>query len=340
MTIPSKDPLREEAPASPLPGLVGGSMAFRVLVRDVETLLADPPPVILLRGETGTGKTLLARAIHLRSRPRGSPFLILPCASLPPEVIETEIFGDVPDASDRSSGGPPGERLDRGDGLLTLAGKGTLVLEDADQLPPRIFTRLRTRLSDDASHRPQVVATTRVPEHEAAGVTDLHGLAAPWIADQCVIVPPLRRRMDDLPLLVEQVLDNWSRAEDLASPQLEEGAMEALRTHPWPGNLRELKITLENAAGIVPGGFIRDEHLRIRTRDTRPLADDIDAAPEMIRIPSDGKAWDAIEAEAVAATLELTSWNRSQASRLLGVSRPTLTRKIKKYGLEAPSGDE
>ncbi len=299
-------------------------MAFRTLVHDVEALLADPPPVILLRGETGTGKTLLARAIHVRSRPPGAPFLILPCTALPPDVIETELFGDGTDGTDRRGG------------LLALAEPGSLLLEDADRLPPRIFTRLRNRIPAENPAGLQLIATTRVPQHEVADVTDLHGLVAPWIADRGIVVPPLRRRMDDLALLAEQILEEWSRAEDLEPPELGAGALEALHTHPWPGNLREFKSTLENAAGIVPGGSIREEHLRIRTRDTRPLTHDLDMAPEMIRIPSDGKAWETIEAEAVEATLELTSWNRSQAARLLGISRPTLTRKIRKYGLEAP----
>lgn len=296
-------------------------MAFRALLRKTEALLESPPGLILLRGETGVGKTLLARAIHGHARVRNGPFLFLPCGAFPIRVIEREIFG---------------ARSGSAAGLVALAGAGTLLIEDADLLPPRVLTRLGNRLRGSGPF-PLVIMTTRRSRHDPAELSDVHELSSAWLEGGTLDVPPLRRRMDDIELLAGHFLSEWGRAREQSPPELAAGALEALHSHPWPGNVRELRHVIEGAASVAPGCVIRAEHLRVRVRDTRPLPDDRDIAPEMIRIPSNGKSWETIEAEAVQATLRITGWNRSQAARILGVSRPTLARKIRKFGLEPPA---
>jgi len=290
-----------------LPRMYGTSPPFLDLVRSVEALLPEAPPVLLLSGETGTGKTLLARAIHDRSERAGSPFLMVPCGTMTCQVLEEELFGD-----------PLGRRI----GLLDLVGHGTLVLEDADRIAPALSEKVRARIEAPSHRIPRILATTRREPDPRS-----------WWAEHVLHLPPLRRRMEDLELLAEVLL---RRDQGEPVPSLEPEALEALHAHPWPGNVRELASVLRAAAELAPGGRIRGEHLRIRTRDTRPLAEEGDAAPEMILIPTRGKAWNRIEAEAVRATLEITSGNRSQAARILGISRPTLGRKIKKYEIDIP----
>lgn len=324
MTIsPEKQSRPGPASRRPFPDLVGHSEAFRALIRGTEALLESSPGLVLLRGETGAGKTLLARAIHRRARAGCGPFLFLPCGAFPNRVIECELFG-VRDGS------APGR------GLLALAGSGTLLVEDADRLSPSVLARLVHRLRGHGP-LPLVIATTRRSRHEPSEASATHEGSGAWLDADALDVPPLRRRMDDLELLATHFLTEWGGAREASPPELSTEAVEALHSHPWPGNVRELRHVIEGAASVAPGCLIRAEHLRVRVRDTRPLPDDRDIAPEMIRIPSKGKSWELIEVEAVQAMLRITGWNRSQAARILGVSRPTLARKIRKFGLEPPA---
>jgi DNA-binding NtrC family response regulator len=309
-------------------GIIGNSAPLKDSLNQVDSLLRSGAPALVLEGETGTGKTLLARAIHDRRGAHRHPFLFFPTASLPVHLLEGQLFGT-------STGSP---------GLLALASRGTLVLENGDALPPELQDGLaelfpaawgenggETILEDE--DLPLVILTTRKTLQDEMGSVPFHPPLADILQPVRIILPPLRKREGDVEALTRHFLSEVASRRGNGPLTIVTEAMEALKRHPWPGNIRELKDTLERAAALAPGSTIRLEHLRIRTRASRPLEGEEALVSEMILVPPEGKRLEEIEAEAVKATLDMTQGNRSQAARILGVSRPTLARKIRKYHL-------
>jgi two-component system response regulator AtoC len=153
-----------------------------------------------------------------------------------------------------------------------------------------------------------------------------------------VALPPLREREGDVELLANYFLSELARQQELDQKSLDASAIAALRAHNWPGNIRELKNVIEHAAILCEGVVISASHLMIQQRRSHPAVR-TDGAMREIQIPPQGKSLDMIEKEAVSATLEITRGNRSAASRILGISRPTLARKMREYGLTTVGTD-
>lgn len=308
--------------------LVGESQAFLNALSAVRRLLEERAPVLLLMGESGTGKTVFARAVHHRSATPADPFLTLQCSLLAPELIEPELFG-------AEAGALPGQSR-RKPGLLELAGRGTVFLDDVEVLPPPLQRRLVDALRKSGPGAPvgRVVAASRfwpAPGEASEPLQpEFHGFFHPFAVE----LPPLRKRERDLELLVRHFLERWAAERNAPVPSVDADAIAALYAHPWPGNVRELRTTIERAARLAPGPRIRLEHLQIQTREHRSLARADEPAPQMIRIPPIGKPWEAIEREALEVTLHLAGGNRSAAARMLRLSRGTLNRKLRKYGLD------
>ncbi|TVP75380.1 MAG: sigma-54-dependent Fis family transcriptional regulator [Gemmatimonadales bacterium] len=355
-STPTAEPARRRSPMdvnAALPAVVGDSAPLRDTLSRGRAAVRRRPRLLILAGESGTGKTLLARALHHASPVRSGPLLVLPCAALPGDQAVTELLGDG------ESGRP---------GLLELARGGTLLLEDAHLMSPELVRALLQAWAeaDLASGRPDlrrapgrfpvVMATASVtaalpaspgqagpsgdtpPTPEAVGALPLQRLRMQTGAG-ALLLPPLRDRKGDIGRLARHFLEEWARERRGSVPRMESPARIALEAHSWPGNVRELRAVVRQAAEVAPGDLIREEHVKVRTRRTEGIRSEGPAAPEMILIPARGKTWAEIEAEAVQATLRITEGNRSQAARILGVSRPTLTRKIRKYGLDVPGED-
>jgi DNA-binding NtrC family response regulator len=303
------------------PGVVGEAPAFLEMLGELDRILDSGARVLVLEGETGTGKTLIARAIHDRRGASELPLLFFPTAALPSALLEGQLFG--------ARGGPPG--------LLALADGGTLVLEDADALPPELQDGLAELFEPGGGDElPLMIFTTRKTLSEVLGNVPFLSPLSDLLQRYRVVVPPLRRRNGDVELLALHFLRELARRRGEATGEPEPAALRALERQPWPGNVRELRTTLEAAVDLAPGAGLRLENLRIRIRTTRPVAGS-EGESETIELPPEGKTLEEIESEAVRAILGLTRWNRSQAARILGISRPTLARKIRKYDLNGGS---
>jgi DNA-binding NtrC family response regulator len=313
------------------PGMLHAlTMARRVAPTELRALL--------LTGEAGTGKELLARCIHTAGPHPNAPFISINCGSIPAPMLEIELFGRVPTRTDS------GRRL----GALELAGQGTVFLDEVSELPLELQRRLvRTieeysipRLTDhgeDSTVRCRVIAASKkcLDDLIERGTFRKDLLARLGVLR--IELPPLRERGDDVRLIAEHFLREAARLQNLPRRQLGLDATAVLRGHRWPGNVRELKHVIDCALAAATDSFINVGHLAINQRRAGASAVRGAATFGEIRVPADGKRLRDIEREALELTLQLADYNQSAAARILCISRPTLARKLKAYGLDKQS---
>lgn len=327
-----------------LEGIVGESRAIQEAVELARRVAPRRDAPVLIVGETGTGKELFARGIHHAGSEAGEPFVPVNCSGLPSSLLESELVGHEASAFPEARGAKPG--------LLEMAGRGTLFLDEVGELPLQLQSRLLRVLDTRRSRRVgggvdreircRILASSSRPLEELVAQGRFRADLFHRLAVFQVSIPPLRERGSDLELLARHFLNAIGEEERRSPRRLSIPALEALYRHRWPGNVRELKHTLERASFLAPSPIMDAEHLTIQVRWNRPMAGQETEGgwevAEAIRIPPEGKALEDIEKEAVQATLTLTRGNQSAAARILGISRPTLSRKIRRYGLRVRRG--
>jgi DNA-binding NtrC family response regulator len=282
-------------------------------------------------GETGTGKELVARAIHDLSPRSAGPFLAVNCAALADGVLESELFGHV-------RGAFTGAASDR-QGLFRSAGGGVILLDEVGDMSLRLQQRF-LRVLEEREVTPvgysrtvpvdvRVVAATRRDLRRECEVGRFRDDLFFRLNVFRIDLPPLRERRTDIPLLLEAALDRLRRRSSLPVPEgCTTAAVRALREYDWPGNIRELFSVVESAALLSRGARIGVQHLppelRANAAEAESLGNDRYRAPE----------GDDDERRAIVAALERAEGKKTRAARALGMSRTTLWRKIKEYGLE------
>jgi Response regulator containing CheY-like receiver, AAA-type ATPase, and DNA-binding domains len=277
---------------------------------------------VLIRGETGTGKELIARAIHASSKVSSAPFVAVNCAALPANLLETELFGHVRG----SFTGATGDRR----GRFALAGRGTIFLDEIGDTTIDLQAKL-LRVLQEREYYP--VGAERPERTEARVVAathrDLEALVASgaFRADLYyrlrvveIEVPPLRERLSDVPLLAQHLALRASEAVGRSAPVLSREAIDLLVAHQWPGNVRELENCLTRAVVMASGDVIRAEHIHLSA-----------AHPEIAGVLP---TLDALERAHVERVLGVFHGHKARTARALGVSRPRLDRLLKKHGLE------
>ncbi len=321
LPVPAPEPARG--------GLVGSSAAMLAIWKLIGRAAASEAPV-LITGETGAGKELVARAIHDWSARARDPFVAVNLAALPPTLLESELFGHERGAFTGASA--------RRAGRLEAAGAGTLFLDEIGDLDGALQNRLLRVLSEGGyervggderlQSRARIVSATnkRVRPGVAAALREdlYYRLAVIEIE-----VPPLRARRSDIPLLVAHALAGTpARA-------VSEEAMALLGTYRWPGNVRELMHVIQRAAALAGGEVIDVPNLPEPVRDERErhLATEEEAGVTL------REAVAAVEKRMIARALERAGGNRSEAARQLGIGRPQLYAKMEEYGLGGDKGD-
>jgi DNA-binding NtrC family response regulator len=276
---------------------------------------------VVITGEPGTGKGLLARWLHQRSHRSGGPLVTVDCAELPDDVLESELFGQELGAR---TGAPDGAA-----GLVDLATGGTLFLQAIDALHPRLQGKLLHAPELGALRRPdgaqqrlngvRVVAASERDLERCVAEGTFRGDLYYRINAISITLPPLRERVVDIPLLAQHFLE---RSGGASAPVLSPEAVDALQAHPWPANVRELRMVIERAALVAADGVVRPSDLLLPGRCTgAPL------------IPLDG-----VEREHIHAVLCSVGWHQGRAAEILGISPKTLYRKIRRYGFRRPNG--
>ena len=284
--------------------------------------LAANRATVLVRGETGTGKELIARAIHFNSADADQPFLPINCTAIPQTLLEAELFGHV-------RGAFTGAVADRR-GRFALAERGTIFLDEIGDTTPEFQAKLLRVLEDQAFYP---LGAEKPERSEARVIAATHRNLEERVAEGAfredlyyrlrvveIVIPPLRERIADLPALAEHLVRRAAADLHRPRPLVTREAMDALLRHDWPGNVRELENTLTRAVVLATGDVIRTEHVRPGEPGREP-AEGVESLAE-------------VERRQVQRALTSTGGNKTRAAEILGVSRPRLNRLLARYGLE------
>ncbi len=338
---------RRSAPGAPAPPaasgeqLVGASPAMQAVYKRIAVLARDECSVLLL-GETGTGKEMVARAIHAHSRRSDGPFVAVNCGGLPETLVESELFGHV-------RGSFTGADADR-TGRFEAAEGGTLFLDEVGELPESTQVKLLRVLDSrqiervGSTHPRQldvrIVAATNRDLFAAVRNGRFRADLYYRLAVVQVELPPLRERRTDILPLAEHFIAAAGRG--TGAGRIDPDAAEALRDYDWPGNVRELRNAVQHALAVSPGGPVRLEDLPDPLRRPGDGAEDgaSDApAQRYVRQVPDaaGSLWSAgiepVERELIRRAMRECDGNRSEAAELLGIHRNTLRKKLRELGL-------
>jgi two-component system nitrogen regulation response regulator GlnG len=347
----------EEPPEEKLP-LVGRSAAMQEIYRTVARLTTTDLTV-MITGESGTGKELVARALHDYGRRRAGPFVAINMAAIPRELIESELFGHERGAFTGA--------LARGVGRFEQAAGGTLFLDEIGDMPPEAQTRLLRVLQEGefttVGGRQPIKANVRIV---AATHRDLRQLIRQGLFREDLFyrlnvvpirLPPLRERIEDIPLLARHFLDR-AKAGGLPGKQLDQGAVDRLKRHGWPGNARELENLMRRLAALYPQEVIGEDAVGSELAEAEPPPEPGQAGPmtleqaverhlsSFVSAHKDGMPirdlYDRVLAEVERPLLRLalaaTRGNQIKAAAMLGLNRNTLRKKIRELDLPVVRG--
>jgi DNA-binding NtrC family response regulator len=313
-----------EAEPYALSQLVGRDAKMIAIYKTIGTLTRSRAPV-LIRGETGTGKEVIARAIHFNSADLEEPFVAVNCAAVPESLLESELFGHVRGAFT----GATGDRK----GRFELAGRGTLFLDEIGDTSPAFQAKL-LRVLQEREFYP--VGGERPRRTEARVIAATHRDLERSVADGAfredlyfrlrvveIVVPPLRERRGDIAPLAQHLLAKAARELHRDSLHLAPDAVRALEAHDWPGNVRELENTLLRAVALSTSTTIGAGDLSLGGAASVPPRERGARSPTLQHV----------EREHVERVMRESGWNKRQACRILGVSRPRLDRLLERHGI-------
>ncbi len=311
---------------------VGRSPAIRKVLRLVEKVAASSSSVILA-GETGTGKELLAGAIHYSSPRARNAFVRVNCATLPDTLLESELFGHERGAFTGAERLRIG-RFEQGNG-------GSIFLDEiADVTLPTQAKLLRVlqehefeRLGSNRTIKVDVRIIAATNKDLAAEIEEGRFREDLYYRLNVVTIqiPPLRERKGDIEILAEYFLHKFSQALNKKIRAIDAAAMRLLTGYRWPGNIRELENTMERAVLMAETDRITAEDLSL------PFKPEMKPGQQVVRIPAGGMNWDDMEKDVVLQALGMANWVQKEAARLLGISTRSLNYKVKQFGITHPT---
>ncbi len=332
--------LREEfAEKLGMPKIIGKSSQMQEITSKIQKV-APTNATVLIHGESGTGKELFARAIHYLSQRKDGPFVAINSAAIPRELLESELFGYERGAFT----GADARKL----GKLEVADKGTVFLDEIGDMDLTLQSKLLRVLQEQVIERVgggkpikidvRVVAATNKDLDKAVGAKLFREDLYYRLNVFPIVIPPLRERRDDIPLLTQNFLNKFSAEVRKGPLTISDEAMDILKKSPWRGNVRELQNVIERAVIYANGGSIRAEDLGISESNI------VDALAE--HVPMDGPlqavseaATRIAESRRIRQALRQTNGNKTRAAEILQVSYKTLLTKIKDYQLEEKGGE-
>jgi two-component system NtrC family response regulator len=292
---------------------------------------------VLIEGETGTGKELLARAIHFNSPRAGRPFIVINCGAIPRDLLESELFGHL-------RGSFTGAIADR-KGKVELAAGGTLFLDEVGEMPLELQVKLLRLLQEREIEKVGAGQPQRIDVRVIAAT---HRNLRAMVEDETfredlyyrlavipLTMPPLRDRPGDIPELVAMFFRKFK--EQIGRPELSlpESLLGYFSQYRWPGNVRELENVMERLVVLAPRDQISLEDLPDFLRRERPALESI-----QLELPPEGISLEAVERELVLRALERCNWNQTKAAEYLDISRKVLIYRMEKFGLRPEKGGE
>jgi two-component system, NtrC family, response regulator AtoC len=311
--------------------IIGKSRVMKEIFKTIG-ILSENRVTVLIEGETGTGKELIARAIHNHSACRKQPFRIINCSAIVGTLLESELFG-------HEQGSFTGASYTR-KGKFELAGEGTIFLDEVGEIPFELQSKLLRFLQEKEFERigseKKIKSNARVI---AATNKDLWRMAQDGsfredlyyrLSVATIRVPPLRERKSDIPFLIEHVLKKLNYELKKSMKRVEQGAQEKMMEYEWPGNIRELENVLTHAAINTQEEVILEDLVA-------PLVGKRFSKQDNGKEVSDGESLQNMEKDYIIKILDRTRWHLGRTCELLGISRPTLRNKLRTYGI-SPNG--
>ena len=306
--------------------LIGNSPLFQKLLQDIE-LAAPSDGRILIYGENGTGKEVVAKTIHFKSKRAHMPLVDVNCAAIPEELIESELFGHKKGAFTGATSNKKGKFLIANGGTLFLDEIGDMSLKTQAKVLRALQENEITPLGDTRSYPVDVriiAATNKNLQDEIEKGNFRQDLYYRLNVIE-LYVPSLRERIEDIPLLAEFFIKKFAAEKKIEPKEITNEAMNILMSYSWPGNVRELENLIERLMIMVPDDKILPKHIPYPINKTTTESEALLSLKE---------AKEEFEKEYISKVLKITHWNISQASRLLGIERSYLHKKIKKYNIE------
>jgi DNA-binding NtrC family response regulator len=315
--------------------LIGRSAAMREVLNLIEKIVASQATTVLLEGESGTGKNLVAKAIHFGSSRAERPLVTITCSAITETLLESELFG-------HERGAFTDAKMQK-KGLLELADGGTAFLDEIGEMGASMQAKLLRFLEDrtfkrvggtrDINVDVRVIAATNRDLEEAVRNGRFREDLYYRLKVIPIALPALRERREDIPLLVQHFLDHYNREFHKTTRTISSEAMEYLLRYPWHGNIRELKNVVERIMILENKETIEASDLPESIRNGRTSAERASAHRVQGTLALSGMTLEDMEREAIRAALEQTGNNQVRAARLLGITRDTLRYRLKKFGL-------
>jgi len=312
-------------------GIIGRNAGMEEIFSQIRKI-AGLKTTILVLGESGTGKEVVARAIHTNGRRASKPFVAVNCGAIPENLLESELFGYVRGAFT----GAVGDKS----GLFEQANGGTLFLDEIGEMPLLLQVKLLRVLQEEEIRRVGASVSTKIDVRVISATSrDLETAVREGRFREdlyfrlnvfCLRLPPLRERVEDIPLLAEHFLATVFSERGEEKPRIAPDAMRSLMAYSWPGNVRELENAIEHAAILCDGAGITDSCLPPAIRSAHSGQSAVDQEENL----SIKKAEDAIERDLIRKALARTGGNRTQAARILEISHRSLLYKLKEFGID------
>src|SRR4051794_32445477 len=311
--------------------IIGRSPAMREIFHTVERV-APTRATVLLAGESGVGKDMIARAIHQHSPRKSHAFVKINCTALPENLMESELFGYEKGAFTGASASKPGkfEQADQGTAFLDEIGDvpGNIQVKLLRILQERQFERLGSNVTRNVDVR--VIAATNVDLRAALEEGRFREDLYYRLNVVPISIPPLRERKEDIPFLAIHFVDKLSRDLGASAKEISAPALDRLLSHSWPGNVRELENTIERSLVLASGGILQPADIRIEApRNSSALAS------QQAPLLPDGETLEHWEQMMIREALRRANGNKSQAARILGLPRNALRYRLSQMGLDS-----
>jgi two-component system NtrC family response regulator len=312
--------------------IIGHSNSL-LYVLDMAARAAQTDATVLIHGETGTGKELLAKAVHFNSARREKAFVTINCGAIPKDLLESELFGHV-------KGSFTGAVAHR-KGKVESADGGTLFLDEIGEMPLELQVKLLRLIQQGEIEKVGAPSASTVDvrviaaTHRNLGAMIEDGAFREDLYYRLSVIPlelpPLRERLDDIPQLVQHFFSKLKQKHGRESLALPISLMPYFSSYRWPGNIRELENIVERLVVLTPGNEIAVSHLPAFLRREHPSIETLN-----IDLPSQGISLEAIEKELIVKALEKFKWNQTHAAKYLDISRKALMYRMEKHGIQRP----